>query len=472
MTLANLLIAVLVYVGVVVILGIVANRRASSSPDEYFLAGRKLGSVVLFMALFGTNNTSFVLVGIPGLAYGLGLGVFGLNAPLVALVIPLTFWAIGSPARRIGQRLGALTPAELYAKHLGSLAVGVALFCLYTLYTVPYMVQAVKSAALILSQSSGGQLPAWVAGLGVVVIALLYTSLGGMRATAWTNVFQGALFLTFVVAAFFFVSRSLGGLGPAMESVRQVDESLLTVGTGGLFDPKAWLSWGMVVSLTVIVFPHMLVRLMAAKDERALKQVCRLYPVAMIVLWVPVVMLGVWGRAAFPGLERSDQIFQLMVSSHMPAILGSVGFLAVLAAVMSTLDAQLLTLSSMVVRDVVEPLRGGRKVSEVWVGRWFAVAIGAVVFALAMLWDNSVFGISRKAFEGYTTLFPTLLLGVRWDRFTARGALASMAVGNLVLIGGWMQWLPMFGFLPPFWAIVSGFAAGIVVSLVWPKEAE
>ncbi|MEM7481058.1 MAG: sodium:solute symporter family protein [Acidobacteriota bacterium] len=468
--LVQLALAAALYVSVVLVLGAIATRRAGRSPEEYFLAGRTLGPLVLFMALFGTNNTSFVLVGIPGLAYGLGIGVFGLNAPIVALGIPLTFWAIGSPARRLAAKLEALTPAELYAKHLKSKTVGFVLFGLFTLYTVPYMVQAVKSAALILSESSDGRLSAAVAALGVVLVALAYTSLGGMRATAWTNVFQGVVFMVFMVAAFFLMSHSLGGLSAAMERVRDVDPSLLVKGSGGLFAPKAWASWGLVISLTVITFPHMMVRLMSADQEKTLRQVSRYYPVALGILWVPAVLIGVWGAAAFPGLEVPDQVFHRMTATHLPAILGSLGFLAVLAAVMSTLDAQILTLSSMVVRDVIEPARGKKLDSEVWVGRIFSAAIGAVVFVLAITWDDSVFGISRKAFEGYLTLFPTLLLGVRWQRFTAGGALASLAAGNAVLILGWSGHLPTAGFLPPFWALVAGFVAGIAVSRLRPAN--
>ena len=142
------------YALTVIGLGLFARRRSSRSPEEYFLAGRGLGTLVLFMALFGTNATSFVLVGIPARAYHDGIGTFGLNAPIVALGIPLTFWAIGSPARRMGRRLAALTPAELYARRFGSRAVGLFLFLFFTLYTLPYMVQAVKGAAVTLSQAA------------------------------------------------------------------------------------------------------------------------------------------------------------------------------------------------------------------------------------------------------------------------------------------------------------------------------
>lgn len=469
-TFGQLLLAAAIYIGVVLVLGFVATRRASKSPNEYFLAGRALGPLVLFMALFGTNNTSFVLVGIPGKAYLDGIGIFGVHAPIVALGIPLTFWAIGAPAWRWAKKLDAITPAELYAKRLGSPAVGFVLFFFFTLYTIPYMTQGVKSAALILAESSGGALSMAGAAVGVVVVALVYTSLGGMRATAWTNVFQGAVFMVFMGSCFFLMSKSLGGLSAAMAAV---DPAKLVVGSGKLFTPGAWASWGLVISLSVIAFPHMMVRLMSARDERTLQTVCRYYPVALGLLWIPAVLIGVWGSAAFPNLENSDEIFQKMTAAHLPAALGALGFLAVLSAVMSTLDAQILTLGSMVMRDVLEPLRKRRlpEGAEVWAGRIFSLAVGVIVLVLAIAWNETIFGISRKAFEGYLTLFPTLLLGVRWSRFTAGGALASMAAGNLVLVLGWMGVLPLFGFLPPFWALAAGFAAGIGVSLARPARS-
>lgn len=464
-------IMIALYVGAVIGVGLWASRKSSQSPDEYFLAGRGLGKFVLFMALFGTNCTAFVLVGIPGRAYHDGIGTFGVNAPLVALGVPLTFWAIGSPARRMAARLGALTPAELYARRFGSTALGIALFAVFTAYTLPYMVTAVKGAAVTLHVVSDQAVPRWLGSLGVLGVALIYTSLGGMRATAWTNVLQGVLFLGFVVVAIVLMADSLGGVEAAMGAVEDHNPDLLRVGDRGLFTPEAWTSWSIVMALTVIGFPHMLVRLMAGKNEAALQGASKLYPPALILLWVSVVLIGVWGAAAFPGLKgpESDRIFSLMVTGHLPEVLTSLGFLAVLAAVMSTLDAQILTLGSMLTRDVLAPLRGSEAganpARDVRLGRAFGVVVAALVYVIAQLAGSSIFDMARFAFSGYVTLVPTLLLGVRWRRFTAAGAIASIAAGNLVLIAGEFYDLPTFGFLPVFWALIAAIAAAVLGSL-------
>ncbi len=474
-------VVLIVYVAAVLLVGALAARRASRSAQEYFLAGRSLGTVVLFMALFGTNTTPFVLVGIPGIAYHRGIGIFGINAPIVALGIPLTFWAIGSPARRMGARLGVMSPSELFSKRFGSRVIGYLLFTFFTLYTLPYMVTAVDGAARSLEVVTKGAIVEWQGGLGVLAVALIYTSFGGMRATAWTNVLQGTLFLGFMILLFFLVPASMGGFESATRKIKEVDPGLLELGSGGLFEPRAWASWSLAISLTVIAFPHMLVRLMSAESERSLKNICRAYPIALVLLWVPAVMLGLWGAALVPGLvgSESDRIFAEVITQTLPPWLAAVGFLAVIAAVMSTLDAQILTLGSMVTRDLLrDPGDDQNGKRDVRLTRISGLLISIAVFVWWRLGGSSIFDIAAIAFSGYVTLAPTLLLGVRWRRFTLSGACASILTGNAVyawalFASGWnaraASWL---GFLPVFWALLAALVAAVLVSLVTRKQAE
>lgn len=424
-TLVQIGIVLSAYVILVLTTGVLASRRSASSPEEFFLAGRGLGTFVLFMALFGTNATAFVLVGIPGLAYREGVGVFGLNAAIVALGTPLTFILIGAPACRAARILGAMTPAELYAKRFGSKGLGYLLFFFFAIYTLPYMVTAVKGAAVTLESMTKGAVPEWMGGFAVLAVAFVYTLLGGMRATAWTNVVQGTLFLVFMVVAFFAIPLSLGGFSPAMEAVRETRPEVLELSSTGRFAPRAWASWGMVISLTVIAFPHMLVRMFAAKGQASLRSVVRLYPPALILLWFPAVMIGVWGIGAFPelGAAESDQVFSRMVSSHLSPWLAAVGFLAVLAAVMSTLDAQLLTLSSMLVRDV---LTGVRKEAsprgDVRAARGFVLAVAGLVYGLALVWGSSIFRYRFPRFFGLHHFDADPLLLAPLASFQCRGS--------------------------------------------------
>ncbi|MEM6994557.1 MAG: sodium:solute symporter family protein [Myxococcota bacterium] len=467
MTLGVIGLVCLLYVAVVLGIGTVAARRTGSGAEEYFLGGRAAKTVVLFMALLGTNVTPFVLMGIPGLAYHAGVGVFGLNAAIVALGVPLTFWLIGDPAWRASRRLRAITPAELYAKRLDSPAVGLVLFVAFAVYTLPYLVTSVLGVGVAVDTLTDGAMSLPVAAALILILTLSYTAAGGMRATMWTNVFQGAVFMGFIVVAFAVVAAGMGGFGSAMARVTAEAPALLSRGARPPFATGAWASWGLAISLTVIAFPHMLVRIFAAKDLRAIKATCVLYPPALVLLWLPAVLFGVWGAVVIPGLSgrASDAIFPLMIQHFMGPVGQGLALAGILAAVMSTIDAQFLTLSSMLGRDVVRRLRPELpERAEVRLGRWFVIGVALATYAIVLARPASIFDIAKFSFSGYVMLVPTLLLGVRWRRFTAAGAVASMTVGSAVLLGLWGE--VVWGLLPVAWGLAAASVAAVGVSLV------
>jgi SSS family solute:Na+ symporter len=219
----------------------------------------------------------------------------------------------------------------------------------------------------------------------------------------------------------------------------------------------------------VIAFPHMFVRMFAARDTGALKNVARLYPLMLVLLWLPAVIFGVWGAAEFPGLagRASDGIFPRMISAHLGPVLQGMALAGVLAAVMSTLDAQLLTLSSMLTRDIlrrVHPNLSGT--GEVMAGRIFTLALSLTVLGVALQRPASIFDIAAFAFSGYVTLVPTLLLGLRWRRCTAAGAIASILAGNAALLLAQLGVLPrIFDVLPVAWGLLAAALGAVLGSL-------
>jgi SSS family solute:Na+ symporter len=449
-------------------LGWIAERQSRArNAEEYYLAGRGLSSLALFFALFGTNCSPFVLMGIPSQSYHDGLGIFSLNAPIIALGIPLTFWWIGVPARAMSLRLDALSPAELFAKRLASRPVGWLCFAAFTIFTLPYMVTGVQGCALALAHQFPGTLAPSTAAALALLVALTYTLLGGMRATAWTNVVQGAIFLGVVVLALGALLASHGGVEHAFAALQEARPELLTLDRAKpRFEPRAFLSYDLAITLTVVCFPHMLVRLMAAGGVSALRSSCRLYPLALVALWLPAVLIGVFGALEVPGLSgaEADSIFPRVLARHFPAGFDVLGTLAVLAAAMSTLDAQLLTLGSMLSRDVL-PARAGRGLAA---ERLFLCGVGACVYALYLVVERhsvSIFTLAQFAFSGYVMLFPTIVLSLFWRRFTAAGALASILVGigSLFLLEAGL--VPRAGFLPVLPAFLAALASGICVSL-------
>lgn len=450
--------ALLAYFLLMLYLGWRAERGRERSAREYYLAGSGLSTIALFFALFGTNCSPFVLLGVPGLSYHEGLAIFSLNAPLIALGVPLCLWWLGKPARRWSVELGALSPAELFARKLGSRALGWLLFAAFTAFTLPYMVTGIAGCGLALEGVLGGVLSREAGAALALGIALAYTLVGGMRATAWTNIVQGALFLAVILLVSLVLLASLGGPQAAFARLLAERPELLHIDRAApRMEWRAFVSYSITITLTVICFPHMLVRLMAARDEHSLRNSTRLYPLALLLLWLPAVLIGVFGALLHPGWQgkASDGVFPWMVAELLGPQWAVLGTLAVLAAAMSTLDAQLLTLGSMLSRDVRAAGSGGE--------RLFLVLVGALTYGLYLLFERSgysIFALSSFAFSGYVMLFPTIVLGLCWERMSARGALLSISGGIAVLCAASLGWFPTLGFQP----VVPGLAVAFLLA--------
>jgi SSS family solute:Na+ symporter len=279
--------------------------------------------------------------------------------------------------------------------------------------------------------------------------------------------------LGFSLLAFVLIADELGGLASIMSRVQAESPKLLERPTHGPFAPGAWASWALAISLTVIAFPHMLVRVFAANDAEALKNACRYYPLAMVLLWIPAVLFGMWGTLEHPGLEgrASDAVFPMLVLDHLGPLLQGVALAGILAAVMSTLDAQMLTLSSMLTRDVLPASVGERH--PVALARVFLVVLAGVTWWIVIGQPASIFTLASASFSGYVTVVPTLLLGLHWRRFTVWGATVSLVLGNLVLVLSFAGVIPLLGLLPVAWGLGAAIVGAVVGSFMSePTSAE
>tara|TARA_B100000029_G_scaffold516253_2_gene628108 strand:- start:123403 stop:124887 length:1485 start_codon:yes stop_codon:yes gene_type:complete len=458
-----ILIVVLFYLAVVLSIGMLAFRRSKPTPEDYFLGGRLAKSIVLFMSLLGTNITPFLIMGISGLAYHHGYGVFGYTAAMAALIIPVAYYFIGYPAWIASKTLKALTPAELLARRLACPNLGRLLFFVYFIYMLPYISTGVAGVGLAVDVFTQQAISFEIAAAGILVITLIYTCIGGMRATMWTNVFQGLIFGLFLYVSIISVAQNLGGLTGVMQEVVEKFPELTNTKNTGLFSTGSWFVWGMAMGLVVLGFPHILVRVFAAKDVTSLKNSIKYYPIIMIGLMLVATLFGVWGRLEFPDFigRESDKVFPMVIRSHFGPIVQGLALAGILAAVMSTLDAQMLTLSSMLTRDV---WYGLSKRSQVILGRLFLVILGCITYYIVILRPDSIFAIAQLSFSGFVTLTPIWILGLHWKKFTASAAIASIVTGNIVLIVFFNDWISSPGLIPVAWSFLTASVTGILVS--------
>ena len=194
---------VFAYLGVVLYIGIFAfgRSRGAGGAEDYFLAGRSLGSAVFLLSLFGTNMTAFTILGSAGHAFANGIVTFPLMASSSAFVIPLTLFFVGTRVWALGRRHGFITPVQMFRDRWECGHIGTVIFAVQAALLVPYIIIGVMGGGTALRGITGGLVPYWLGGAIVALVVMSYVFFGGMRGTAWVNTFQTILFLSFGAVA-------------------------------------------------------------------------------------------------------------------------------------------------------------------------------------------------------------------------------------------------------------------------------
>ena len=337
------------YLVLTLAIGLFAYRQSQNTPDDYFLADRGIGPVVLFFTIISTNFSAFYFLGFAGAGYRIGYSYYGIMAFGTAIV-GLTFYFVGSKAWALGKRHGYITPPELVGKQLAHAPLRLVYLTVMVLFTIPYLAIQPIGAGYLLEALTGGAIPFFWGAIILTTCMVLYVFLGGMRGIVLTDVLQGVLMLGLMVMAVSVIGKALGGISEANRQVFQLEPALFSrEGVGEFFTPRRWFSFMLLFFFAVPMFPQVFMRFFIPKSPGALRTAAILYPLVTALLFIGPVLIGVLGHLRFPGLmgTESDQILPMMLNALVPPWLAALVMVGALAAFMSTMDSQLLALSSI-----------------------------------------------------------------------------------------------------------------------------
>jgi SSS family solute:Na+ symporter len=464
---------VLAYLLLVLAIGGVSHRLLRGTGEDYFLATRTIGPFLLLMSLFGTHMTAFSLLGASGEAYRTGVAVFALMGSSSAFVVPVVFYFIGIRLWAIGKRRGYLTQVQYFRERWGSDALGLILFVVLIALLIPYLLIGVMGSGLTLNEISGGRIPQWAGSLAVCLVVMGYVTYGGLRGTAWANTFQTLVFMVLGGLSYVWIVRSLGGLDAALERVAESRPDLLRMEIA----PLEVLTYT-CIPLSVGMFPHIFMHWLTARSARTFRVPMIGYPLCLTAVWLPSVLLGVLGHLDFPDLHgpAANSILVRLIHLHAPDILA--GFLAagVFAAIMSSLDSQVLSLGTMFTHDVVRHYGFDDVMSEraqVLSGRLFVSGILLLTYLLSLVAPRSIFRLGVWSFTGFAALFPLVVAAVYWKRSTKAGAVASVSTVVVLwvvfFLRGWSD--PTYtvggaGIMPVAVMVLASSVVLILVSLM------
>ncbi len=440
------------------------TKIKNATPESYFMADRNLGVISLFFTILATNFSAFYFLGFAGEGYKIGFPHYIMMA-LGTSFAGLSFLIIGTKVWKLGQQHGYITPAELVYGQTKSRALAYVFSAVMMLFTLPYLALQIIGGGYILENLTSGEISY---SLGIVLltfITIVYVVLGGMQSVAKTDLKQGVLMIVFMFLAVILVADDLGGLHVANQKAAELVPSLFELsGMDAHYTPLKWLSFLVFWFFCVPMFPQLFMRFYIAKDVNILKKSALLYAGIPIVISLLPVFIGVWGHLSFPGLEgkASDQILPMMLMEHTTDWFAALVMTGAIAAFMSTLDSQLLALSTMFNRDFYLPMSG--KVwnikQEVLAGRLMVGVFAVIGLIIAFNPFDTIFDMGKMAFSGLAILFPIALAITRFKLTRPWFAILGVCVCLLLLFAfhyGLISKSVALGFEPFILLIVLSF---------------
>lgn len=447
------------YLILMVVIGSIFCKK-SKTLDDYLLGGRGMGSWVTALSAQASDMSGWLLMGLPGAIF---LG--GMADAWVAIGLwlgTLLNWLLIAPRLRVfTAKTNSLTLSSFFAERFrdpsGSLRVVSSLIILlfFTIYAASGMVAAGKLFNSML------HIDYKVAVLIGAAVVLAYTLLGGYLAVCWTDLIQGLLMFVAIIVVPMVALQAGGGIDNVIEACSGKGLSLFP-GEGST------LTWLGIVSCAVWGLgyfgqPHILSRFMSIRSVSLLP---RTTTIAMV--WVTLSLLGAVAVAltampiykALPETE-AENIFIYLISDFFNPWVGGILLAAIMAAIMSTIDSQLLVTTSALTEDFyLRVIRRNASMTEsVWVSRGFVVLITIIATLIALFPNDTIFNIVKFAWGGFGAAFgPLVIMALYSKKTTWKAALAGMVTGTVVM----MVWY-FLGWNKYMYEILPGFAANFIV---------
>jgi sodium/proline symporter len=437
--------------------------------SDYVLGGRKLGPGVTALSAGASDMSGWLLLGLPGLMYS--DGIVGSWIAIGLIVGAFINWHYVAKALRIyTHRLSdSITIPDYFAnrfedkENILRVVTAVVILLFYTLYTSSGLVGGAKlfEAAFNLDYSTALMIGSF--------IIVSYTFLGGYNAVSWTDFIQGILMMLALIVTPLVVIYHIGGIEEGVKLIASVDSTKLDMFNGAsVIGIISLLAWG----LGYFGQPHILVRFMSIRHEDEMDRAKLVGMTWMVLSVVGSLAVGFFGFAYViaegVNINDSEKIFITLTQLLFNPWIAGFLLAAILAAIMSTIDSQLLVSSSVLTRDIYHALlrKNASDRELVWVGRTAVMAIALVAWYISTDKDSSVLQLVSYAWAGFGAAFgPLIILSLYKRNINRLGALAGMITGSVTVI----VWKPIEGGIFDVYELLPGFVFAWIAILLFSK---
>lgn len=444
------IIAFVVYALVILGIGIFSYKK-SKSMNDYFIGGRQLGSWTTAISAQASDMSGWLLMGLPGAIFARGLTESWIAIGLLVGTY-LNWKLLASRLRKMSYAAGdAITIPEYFQKRFFTVNPVIRFACAAIIFVffLVYTASAFSSGAKLFNFIFGTDYTLSLT-IGAIII-ISYTFLGGFFAVCWTDLIQGLLmFAALVVVPIVCIVQT-----PDISAVKFLNDAGAEISNyldlfHGVDGGIAWttilsgLAWG----LGYFGMPHILVRFMAIKSSGLIKKSRLIATVWVVVTLGAAVLVGIFGYiflhsagneamlADFSQIGDVERIFMFLSGKLLPGVIAGIVLSAILAAIMSTADSQLLVTASSVTNDMFKLFKKDAKDKTLmWISRGTVIAVAVIAYFIALDENSSVMGLVSYAWAGLGAAFgPAMLLSLFWKRMTMSGAVAGIISGGASVV--------------------------------------
>lgn len=475
---------IILYLAGMVGVGIYFMKKNSSAGD-YYLGGRKLGPIVTAMSAEASDMSSWLLMGLPGVAYLTGVADAAWTAIGLAIGTYLNWLIVAKRLRRYSAASGnAITIPEFFSnRYRDKSKILVAISAAFiVIFFIPYTASGFAACGKLFSTLFNvPYLPAMIVSAVVIV---LYTALGGFSAASTTDLIQSIVMTAALVFVVVFGVSNAGGMDAVIRNASELPGylSLTSIHSEGMaadYGPIkiiSTLAWG----LGYFGMPHVLLRFMAIKDEEKIKISRRIASIWVVISMGVAILIGIIGYSLSKGgmietLTGSDSEKLIITIATLMSKTGVIGIIVaglimsgILACTMSTADSQLLAASSSISEDLLKKVfkRSINEKASLIAARGTVLIIAVMGVILASDPNSSVFGIVSFAWAGFGAVFgPVMLLALFWKRSNRYGAMMSMVSGG-AMIFIWKYLVRPMGGARDIYELLPAFLVAIVLNVI------
>ena len=494
----QILIAMVIYMAIVIVIGVVYAKRANQNSESYFLGGRSLGPWVTAMSAEASDMSGWLLMGLPGVAYWCGLADAAWTAIGLAVGTYINWLIVSKRLRRYSVRANnSITLPEFFSNRFREkkktiLFISAAfILVFFTVYASSCFVTCGKLFSSLFGASYRSMMI-----LGAVFV-LLYTLLGGFLAESVSDFMQAIVMIVALTVIVIINTVKAGGIGEVLENARQIPgfmeffgmaspvmengQQLVEAGKPvfgaaapyGILTVFSMMAWG----LGYFGMPQVLLRFMAIRKESELKRSRRIATVWVVISLAVAVFIGIVGRQLFPTAHLTkggaEGIFITLATSSLPAILAGFVMAGILAATISSSDSYLLIAASAFAKNIFQGIckKNASEKQVMWISRITLLVLALIGVVIALDENSVIFSIVSFAWAGFGATFgPLMLFSLFWKRINKAGAIAGM-VGGAGMVFLWkLVFNPVFGGVFAIYELLPAFIFSsiciVVVSLL------